>query len=50
MIFNIEYGQIHEEFPKLKEKVSELLNFHQDKATVNYIGKPNPSVPAVLVI
>ena len=50
MLFNIEQFKIKEEIPIVKEKTTELLKYHADKLTVNYIGKANPSLPAVIVI
>ena len=46
-MFRIENEQVNDEIPVLKEKPSELLNIHMNKLTVNYIGKSNPSIPAV---
>jgi hypothetical protein len=48
MIFNIETKHLQDEIPVLEEKLTELINFHINRLAVNYIGKSNPSIPAVI--
>lgn len=48
MYFYIKTDSVKEEVPTLTEKNSELLNLHSSKLGVSYIGKSNPSTPAVI--
>lgn len=48
MIFNIETKPIQDDIPMLEEGLTELINFHINRLAVNYIGKSNPSIPAVI--
>ncbi|OMJ68959.1 hypothetical protein SteCoe_33438 [Stentor coeruleus] len=46
MIFNIETKPLQDETPVLQEGLTEFINFHINKLSVNYIGNSNPSIPA----